>query len=97
MAQSRSRGSQIAVKRSSFNFEPIWSIVLFNPISANPTKWSNTLKQFVGNMPTNCLSVFDHFVGMARKGLTDSLKFTRYYKPNLGIIPNQPWSQHVNQ
>ena len=22
---------------------------LFNPLSANPTKWSNTLKQFVGN------------------------------------------------
>ena len=24
-----------------------------NPLSANPTKWSNTLKQFVGNLPTN--------------------------------------------
>ena len=22
---------------------------LFNPLSANPTKWSNTLKQFLGN------------------------------------------------
>ena len=31
------------------------------PLSANPTKWSNTLKQFVGYLPTNCLSVFDHF------------------------------------
>ena len=41
----------------------------FNPLSANPTKWSNTLKQFVGNLPTNCLSVFDHFVGLALKGL----------------------------
>ena len=41
-----------------------------NPLSANPTKWSNRLKQFVGNMPTNCLSVFDHFVGLALKGLT---------------------------
>ena len=40
-----------------------------NPSSANPTKWSNTLKQFVGNLPTNCLSVFDHFVGLVRKGL----------------------------
>ena len=40
-----------------------------NPLSANPTKWSNRLKQFVGNMPTNCLSVFDHFVGLALKGL----------------------------
>ena len=40
-----------------------------NPLSANPTKWSNTLKQFVGNLPTNCVSVFDHFVKMALKGL----------------------------
>ena len=32
-----------------------------NPLSADPTKWSNTLKQFVGNLPTNCLSVFNHF------------------------------------
>ena len=31
-----------------------------NPLSANPTKWSNTLKQFVGKLSTNCLSVFDH-------------------------------------
>ena len=41
----------------------------FNPLSANPTKWLNTLKQFIGNLPTNCLSVFDHFVGLALKGL----------------------------
>ena len=40
-----------------------------NPLSANPTKWSNTLKQFVGKLPTNCLSVFDHFVKLALKGL----------------------------
>ena len=42
---------------------------LFHPFSANPTKWSNTLKQFVGNLPTNCLNVFDHFVGLALKEL----------------------------
>ena len=39
------------------------------PLSANPTKRSNTLKQFVVNFPTNCLSVFDHFMGLALKGL----------------------------
>ena len=39
-----------------------------NPVSARPRKWSNTLKQFVGNLPTNCLSVFDHFLGLALKG-----------------------------
>ena len=42
----------------------------FNLLSANPTKWSNTLKRFVGNMPTNCLRVFDNFVGLALKQLT---------------------------
>ena len=40
-----------------------------NPLSANPTKWSNTLKRFVGNLLTNCLSVFDHFMQLALKGL----------------------------
>ena len=43
--------------------------VTFNPLSAKFIKWSNTLKQFVGKLPTNCLSVFDHFVGLALKGL----------------------------
>ena len=38
-------------------------------LSANPTKWPNTPKQFVGDFPTNCLSVFGHFVGLALKGL----------------------------
>ena len=28
-----------------------------------------TLKQFVGKLPKNCLSVFDHFVVLALKGL----------------------------
>ena len=40
----------------------------FNPLNANPTKWPNTLKK----LPTNCLSVFDHFVKLALKGLTSN-------------------------
>ena len=39
--------------------------ISLNPLRANPTKWSNTLKQFVRDLPKNCLSVFDHFVGLA--------------------------------
>ena len=42
---------------------------ILNPLSAIFTKWSNTLKQFVCKLPTNCLNVFDHFVGLALKGL----------------------------
>ena len=41
----------------------------FNPLSAKFIKWSNTLKQIVGKLPTICLSVFDHFSGLAPKGL----------------------------
>ena len=44
-------------------------IIALNPLNANPTKRPNTLKQFVGKLPTNCLSVFDHFVKLALKGL----------------------------
>ena len=39
------------------------------PLSANFAKWSNTLKQFVGKLPTNWLSVFEHFAGLALKRL----------------------------
>ena len=46
-----------------------------DPLSANPTKWSNTLKQFVSKLPMNCLSVFDHFVGLALKGLRSNTFF----------------------
>ena len=50
--------------------------IYFNPLSANPTKWSNTLKQFVElkTMPTNSLSVIDRFVGLVLKGLNSYLK-----------------------
>ena len=45
---------------------------IINPLSDNHAKWLNTLKQFVGKFQTNCLSVFDHFVGLALKGLNDT-------------------------
>ena len=47
------------------------------PLSANPTKWSNTLKTIRRQKPTNCLSVFDHFAGLAFKGLN---LFNKCYK-----------------
>ena len=46
----------------------------FHHLSANITKWSNTLEQFVSKLPTNCLSVFDHFVGFALKRLIYKLR-----------------------
>ena len=38
----------------------------FHRLRANPTKWSNTLKQFVGNSRTFC--------GSALKGLKESIR-----------------------
>ena len=54
-------------------------VAMINPLSANPIKWSNILKQFVGFLPTNCLSVFDHIVGLAVQGLTVLLYTTTCY------------------
>ena len=54
-----------------------------NPLSANATKWSNTLKQFAGKLPTNCLSVFDHFVGLVLKGLMMMVEMTNKSKINI--------------
>ena len=51
--------------------------VNLNPLSANHTKWSNTVKQFVGNLPTNCLIVFDHFVILALKVLINSTRVVK--------------------
>ena len=44
----------------------------FNHLNTNLTKWSNTLKQFVSKSSTDCLSVFDLFMGLALKGLINS-------------------------
>ena len=48
-----------------------------NPLSANPTIWSNTVKQFV-RKPTNCLNVFGHVVGSALKNLK--------FQPNVLLV-----------
>ena len=45
-------------------------VSVINPLSANPTKLSNTLKQFVGSLPTNFVGALDHFVGLALNGLS---------------------------
>ena len=56
---------------------------ILNPLSANPTKWSNTLKQFVGNLPTNCFNVFDHFMKLALEVLNCASKL---YFPKLSFF-----------
>ena len=62
-----------------------------NPLSAKFIKWSNTLKQFVGKLPTNCLSVFGHFSGLALKGLSASAFFSNVEVLNSNIFdPSVP-------
>ena len=57
-----------------------------NHLSASPTKWSNTLKQFVSKLLTNyCLSVFANFVGLALKGLIPT--FEEFF------IPTTTWTK----
>ena len=54
-----------SIVNSSVSTEILKSGLVLNPLSANFSKWSNTLRQFVGKLPMSCLSVFDHFVGLA--------------------------------
>ena len=58
-----SKTTSPAISSSHFNEN------LLNPLSANPTNWSNTRKQYVSNLPTNSLSVFGHFVILTLKRL----------------------------
>ena len=57
-------------------------VIMFNPLSAKFIKWSNTLKQIVGKLPTICLSVFDHFSGLAFKGLIKIIFPERFPHPD---------------
>ena len=58
-----------------------------NPLSAIPTRWSNTLKQFIGKLPTNYLSVFADFVGLALKGLIILVKIKgAFHKENNWLV-----------
>ena len=56
---------------------PVFSIIDSKYYRFIFTKWSNLFKQFVGKLPTNCLSVFDHFVGFALKELRCDLSANR--------------------
>ena len=67
------------------NEGPIFSLYfsfVVNPLSAKPTKWSNTLKQFVGYCRRIVLSLFDHFMGLALEELREnSLTLNRLILP----------------
>ena len=48
--------------------------VFFLTIEAPIPQNGQTLKQFVGDLPMNCLSVFNHFVKLALKEICDQAK-----------------------
>ena len=74
--------------------------LLFSPLSANFTKWSNTLKEFV-KLPTNCLSVFHHFVELALKishwYYIISLCFWAYACHNYFVKKNSAFFEHIEE
>ena len=69
--------------------EQIYDFSFINPLSDNFTKWSNTLKQFVCNLATNCLSVFDHFVGLALKGLKFLTATSTHFHKVVSLFPKE--------
>ena len=69
---------KISMQQVLFHF--IRSKRSINPLSANPTKWSNTFKQFVSKLPTSCLSVFDHFVGWKKLPAIQKLPWDKFVR-----------------
>ena len=51
----------------SFTLRNTLKFTIINPLIPDPTKWSNTFKLFVGNLPTNGLSVFVDLWGWCLK------------------------------
>ena len=60
------------------NAKPETQNTSLNPLWVKFIKWSNTLKQFFGKLPMNCLSVFDHFVRLSLKGLMRCLNYITF-------------------
>ena len=58
----------------------------FNPFSASPPKWSNTLKR--RQLANKFKSVFDHFVGLALKGLIKIISIL-LYEAKILVIPSK--------
>ena len=58
-----------------FQFVHVWYGIntKVDGLSANPSKWSDTLKHFAANCQ-RIVWVFEHFVGLAVKGLTNNSK-----------------------
>ena len=67
LGRNLNKADSEALKRCAYHLKQMKKVFV-NSLSVNPTKCLNT-QQFVGCWPTNCLSVLDHFVGLARNGV----------------------------
>ena len=67
-----------------------------NPLNANPIKWPNTLKQFVGKLSTNCLSVFGHFVNLALKEFAKKVSIM-FHKFLVTMDPTKKWHEFTRE
>ena len=63
-----------------------------DPLSANPTKWSNR-HTICRQKQTNCLSVFDHFVGLTFKGLFNVVTCNEVCISNSHV--HESWLSHI--
>ena len=69
-------------KKTPFYFYTI------NPLSLNVTKMVKHTRTIHLLLPTNCLSVFDHFVGLALKGLRKILLNETYISATIHYYLN---------
>ena len=73
--QSQQIRQQNKTQWLQFNFYKIYLHKIVLSLTQNARNWelpnvnTNTPKQFVGNLPTNCLSLFEYLLELALKGL----------------------------
>ena len=72
--------------QNNTNIQIVNSIIV-NPLSAHPSKWSNTM---------NGLSVFGHFVGLVLK-VSNVLSQKSYWDSNLATIKFDPHIENICQ
>ena len=73
-----------------------WIGLEVNPLSANPTKWLNTPKQFIGKSRRIVLSVYDHFVGSALCRRIVFSVFDHFVGLVLKGLRTEPLSNEIN-
>ena len=60
-------------------FKECWELI--NSLSAKPQKMIKHAQTIPWQQPSNCLSVFEHFVGLVLKGLTHFMPMFYFYTP----------------